>query len=1701
MAQKRKEQKTYQQLWDEAPMNKRQVVVNYLNTLNNEVRELPLSNTDKNKLFSSAERVAMEYLDPEFDTKYKAEYDKDDGTQLDWRNHLSAVNGATGDVHLNAARRIFTQSHNKYNTVPLAQAKYFTYNPDYGFVNYDYSGEGKQFDQVYQAMPLEDRGKYIAKTLLGAISRFTDLENPETYTIQGINLNELPTLQRAKGTLESLSRHFTANDVQRLRTIAAQMHFDLDKFDRLFGSNQVVAGSSPAGSKVSGSGEGASAQVPRVEQTVPFQLPGYQLTPNADGRSFTVRSTDNSVALPGGIFYDDVTSPYYGKAYFTDESGKLYYGNIEDIEGMKGQKPDGSEYQLAHTNTQYMQAYNNYINMLRKRLGEFENGHFKSDAHSYFNPYTMYGGMPDFVGQTAIDFSPYLDENGGYHYMDISDLIEGDDQYFMLLPKTYDPSVQPWANLTKNPIFKYSYTETPNGGRNGSADRVINPLQFNFNNTEQLKSYGTIINPGEWNLDAIAHEKGVLPYMTSVLNEIKVKKSYDDKAQALYNSLKELDKKETNNPKVWYEKVARAIYLYQLLSSEAQVNYDINSKGRTRKAAYQLITKVLSDYDTYKMNHGITSNKQGGILKFQTGAFEDWAKQFENAETEPKKSNPTVTEVIDKEKTKLKSNPYDTMRADELEWRLENPFKGDHFSVEDGVELVGAITELASYTTALASHNPLVDAGASIGAMGSIFTQTAARRSRGEDVSTLDNIPKYLTAAISGIGPVAAAKAVNVLRFLLKAPFFKFLARMTPYTVAIGGLSNEILNPASDARNLINIANSEGIDAVFTTRSGLQSIKNLAISIPALFSMFKNTGVFTRKFEKAVKLTPGEVVDVVIPGQNNTATKVALTSDQLREVLIAGRGADDATAIAKQSEIINRIVKETNPRAANVQLVTPISKRWAGVGYKPKGAVQRVILYDPEAMSTLQNQNNWWTKNRADLFLYDVAKGKRVKMGNQHIPQETTPIQARTSSNIGNPQGYLGNPLGDEIPSNKTGNKLERLKKAAKGMKILKGAGGLDLDVYSRLGFDDNAYNAYSEWVKGFEKYPDQERGDLLKDNKIGKANNKEMYSYLWRDYLSDYQLAGLDIKDAKTAYKEWKQANPAGTPEQFKDWYDGIVDEITNYKKQNWGLTQGYVDPADEKEHEASTTSPLGKFAANHHTIYRSFNQGYDPAKGAEYGSANALRVANVRNGNERSAIADLIDDLQEGETQKKFYIDADGHIQFIDPANVTETLQGGEPGGNPGGSDNPGGNPGGEPGPGQIGEDIEGMYNPNITGLPRSPHVPLNEIGTVANYLLSRAGNRAIREGKMRHKVNLLEPKRHIRRTGSDYLAQSLLTKQQGQANWQAKEQIDNYADLGATHKVMDSLRQYIDKINDKKAEIKSTKIQSDMEKNIAVEDFNNDQSVDARNENIAKLTNLENYKNDAIVENAIRNISDTQLLNKTRVEQRSKEALDRREDENDRIEAIVQDKIAYGKSRLLAEYKQKTNVENSQAYQNYRARMIEQLQAAGVSPSQLRDPNFVEAYLRRSGNTFEESPEYIQYEKQARLAYAELERGMELLNLRVQSLRNRYRRTARGKWLWRDYNGEFWGLDRLDLSNSNLVAPRTVSANSTEAPTITRAKRGTKLGDRYLRLLALNEKKRQHEDKKALEENKQHDKRVAATLNELNRRDRMLIQRILK
>ena len=64
--------------------------------------------------------------------------------------------------------------------------------------------------------------------------------------------------------------------------------------------------------------------------------------------------------------------------------------------------------------------------MLQKRLGNVD-GKFISDAHSYYNPYSMYGGLPDLTvsEDKSFDYSPYLDERGGYHYMDISDLIDG----------------------------------------------------------------------------------------------------------------------------------------------------------------------------------------------------------------------------------------------------------------------------------------------------------------------------------------------------------------------------------------------------------------------------------------------------------------------------------------------------------------------------------------------------------------------------------------------------------------------------------------------------------------------------------------------------------------------------------------------------------------------------------------------------------------------------------------------------------------------------------------------------------------------------------------------------------------------------------------------------------------------------------------------------------------------------------------------------------------------------------------------------------------------------------------------------------------------------------------------------------------------------------------------------------------------------
>jgi len=126
-----------------------------------------------------------------------------------------------------------------------------------------------------------------------------------------------------------------------------------------------------------------------------------------------------------------------------------------------------------------------------------------------------------------------------------------------------------------------------------------------------------------------------------------------------------------------------------------------------------------------------------------------------------------------------------------------------------------------------------------------------------------------------------------------------------------------------------------------------------------------------------------------------------------------------------------------------------------------------------------------------------------------------------------------------------------------------------------------------------------------------------------------------------------------------------------------------------------------------------------------------------------------------------------------------------------------------------------------------------------------------------------------------------------------------------LEQSRRIDAELRPYLEKISDKKAAIKSEATQRTTQEVAKVRDFNNDQRVDGGDYNRDKLVALRNLKRNAITENQIRNISDTQLLNKTAVELMSKEALDRREDENDLIERIVQEKLANGRAALQTEY----------------------------------------------------------------------------------------------------------------------------------------------------------------------------------------------------
>jgi len=67
-------------------------------------------------------------------------------------------------------------------------------------------------------MTESDRGKYVANKLLGALQRFTSLDNPETYQLYGINMSELEGLKKDTYLLKSLSENFNpAIDIARLR--------------------------------------------------------------------------------------------------------------------------------------------------------------------------------------------------------------------------------------------------------------------------------------------------------------------------------------------------------------------------------------------------------------------------------------------------------------------------------------------------------------------------------------------------------------------------------------------------------------------------------------------------------------------------------------------------------------------------------------------------------------------------------------------------------------------------------------------------------------------------------------------------------------------------------------------------------------------------------------------------------------------------------------------------------------------------------------------------------------------------------------------------------------------------------------------------------------------------------------------------------------------------------------------------------------------------------------------------------------------------------------------------------------------------------------------------------------------------------------------------------------------------------------------
>lgn len=1633
---------TYDQLnskYNEANSEQKKVVQTFYSQMRNKIK----ASGQRTKDYEDAVRaIAMEYLEGRFDPEApigKAETNR-------WGYITNAEN---------SARAIFRDIYNGLNPIQEVSVsteptkKYFTYSPHSNINLYDYStaSDPVQFKAVYDNMSSNEKGKYVSNALYQAASRFTNLQNPETYILQGVKLSDLENYKNYNSVMVNYIQNFDyEHDYDDLKRYATLYGFNENLWNAIWGKEigvkeeeRKTQEAQQAAARIEQEERAKLEAVPEMLKYIHSAHPDFKIGTTEDGK-YALINESNQQQFVADIIWD-ANSPYYMQGYTTLDDGTLTWGSLNQL------LADGSP---ALNSTLFIQKLLGIKQLMNEMFGtpvEENEGVYKYDPDNFnynLNGINYYAGMPtiDNIVELLGDNAPNYIDNNNFKFADLSRFIPGVSKVMMILPKEYDPNSEMVFDYSKYPIIAY------NNGQGKLYDNILE-LQKDLDNYQLL----TLQNSESQKQITSSKLSTNSPDVNFILNQDEIKKldlsqiaTLNDvqlavKEQQIYGLLKQefdrikkIEKEkgsklktsdiiDKNSPKS--SDIFKAIAEYQaVLKRLMQISGSIDLSEKIR-----LINYVANIW--VKTVKSAQKNAFGGILKGANGLPTDTIGQNQGSYS----YDPDDYDFSNIEVDFNKGIDFDNFADFE---QIENELISKTGTAEWGQLDSADWADIMAIGASLAGTISAVVPGpaGSVASAASDFTALAAGIYADVKRGGVKNIDWGMAAgsAISGalslcqlgrVGKGVVSKITNALGGSgITARLMKIAPKLTKFFkgAALLGVGGSGVYQASQAINRISNREDNSVLSV-------DDIKDYAIIAQAILNGVGAIRAWTTDPTFKINATRHIEIKGQIGGRDVT---IPLTKEQFNEIRNIQNTVDQ-----------NKRLQELARQNLNIELpddfiTTNVRDATAKMFYGYKNKNNRVILYEKDPISSRRK----YLKKRQEELMEQIkqAGGKNV----QHYKDEYARINKELQE------------LAENIESHKQGGLIHKFEDPDQPITV---EDPRRQAVYSRVGYTDENGN---RWISTYKPGADDPNESYrLKDGTL-RSNKGRMTADVFYTDLLEYQNANLDLDDAISFYKDWVKdpANNGKTVQDFQREYNAIVKLLTDTKKQIFE-TGKYKD------------NGYRDFTQGHHKLYRSFSQGYYSELEDILGSANYIRMPSV---GRKSESRYLTQNDKEG---WKFYIDEDGNLQ----------LEQGEPikANNPSGVN-----------PALSTEQIIDRLNSNdftSTEIPESiahhetgRRYPADEIATVLNLGLSRYANRVKREGSVPD-IALEIPTFQNARRKSNYSQQNRLLQQGIEARNAYYDAAKDSNNLQQIEALQSKGEQLYDKYATEANNLYDTAVEKTSADVLTTSNNNIKESVDTANTNNEKIANLQSLYKSAIAQEHIANAGDLEQAISKLTELGKQNALHRDEKRKDEHAVDVDKKIAYLKRQAYLNYMKNTQWDSSASYKNFVARISSLPEYA-----EPRDATTEEAYKQAiSYEAFLNSDEYTQYIHEREKQEADFKKVIELIDLQKDVwMREGYNAKNYGEILWRDLLYPT-SIDRTYRTN--------VQKMTTEGEEIGNLKSGGKIGDRYARLMEIHEKAREHDNKQSLDKEKEHNKKVQRVLNSLEKRDLEILKKLLR